>query len=123
MSTVYATELDYLKLNAALPDNFPQLAEKASRAIDTLTFNRIVDTGFDSLTEFQQQTITECCCDIVKFYDDNADMLDMVFNSYSINGVSMQLDFNAALYKRSGVLIRSSTYNRLMTTGLCCGVI
>lgn len=118
---VYATNLDYLKLYDDLPDDFTKLAERVSRIIDTLTYNRIVRQGFNNLTEYQRKTVIECCCEIVQFYEENGDMLDTVFNSYSINGVSMQFDFKAAVSEKSGVIIRTSTYSRLMSTGLCYG--
>ena len=87
----YATEADYLKYYTVVPESFDNLVRKASRIIDTLTYNRIIGAGFDNLTDYQQETITECCCEIVQFYDEYADMLDTVLKSYGINGVSMQV--------------------------------
>ena len=63
----YATEADYLKYYTVVPENFDNLVRKASRIIDTLTYNRIIGKGFDNLTDYQQETITECCCEIVQF--------------------------------------------------------
>lgn len=117
----YAAESDYLKYYTVVPENFEQLANKASRIIDTLTYNRIVAKGFDNLTEFQRETITECCCEIVQFYDDNVDILNSVLNSYSINGVSMQFQTNLNVCVKNGCVLRSNTYGRLMSTGLCYG--
>lgn len=117
----YAKEVDYLKLYDSLPNEFTSLVKKASRTIDILTYNRIFARGFNSLTALQQKTVTECCCEIIQFYDENSDTLDSVLNSYSINGVSMQFNFNSAVYQRNGVVIRASTYSRLMSTGLCYG--
>ena len=88
----YATEADYLKYYTVVPESFDNLVRKASRIIDTLTYNRIIGKGFDNLTDYQQETITECCCEIVQFYDEYSDMLDTVLKSYGINGVSMQFD-------------------------------
>lgn len=117
----YVEQSDYLKYYTVVPDNFEQLANKASRIIDTLTYNRIVATGYENLTEFQRETITECCCEIVQFYDDNVDILDSVLNSYSINGVSMQFNTNLNICIKNGCVIRTNTYGRLMSTGLCYG--
>lgn len=119
----YATEADYLKYYTVVPKNFEKLVYKASRAIDTLTYNRIVGTGFDNLKLFQKETVTACCCEIVQFYDEYADMLDTVLKSYGINGVSMQFDYNTGVCVRNGCIVRQNTYSRLMTTGLCYGVI
>ena len=117
----YATESDYLKYYTIVPDDFEQLANKASRIIDTLTYNRIIAAGFENLTEFQRETITECCCEIVQFYDDNVDILDSVLNSYSINGVSMQFNTNLNVCVKNSCVLRTNTYGRLMSTGLCYG--
>ena len=43
-------------------DDAENALRRASRHIDTLTYNRIVEKGFDNLTEYQQEIITECAC-------------------------------------------------------------
>lgn len=118
---VYASEINYLKACETVPDDFIKLLEKASRAIDVLTYNRIITHGFENLTDFQKETITACCCEIVNFYDENRDLLDTSLNAYAINGVSMQFNFNNSVYQSNGVIIKKSTYSRLMSTGLCYG--
>lgn len=115
----YATEADYLKLYTVVPENFERLAYKASRIIDTLTYNRIVGQGFDNLTDYQRGAITDCCCEIIQFYDDNVDILENVLSSYAINGVSMQFDYNSGVCVVNGCVLRKNTYSRLMTTGFC----
>lgn len=119
----YATEADYLKCYTVVPESFDNLVRKASRIIDTLTYNRIVGTGFENLSPYQQETIIECCCEIVQFYDDNVDILNSIMNSYSINGVSMQFQTNDNVCRKNGCVLRTNTYGRLMSTGLCCGVL
>lgn len=116
---VYATEEDYLKYYIVVPKDFDRLSERASRNIDTLTYNRIVGAGWDNLTDYQRSTITECTCELIQFIDENSDMLDGVLDSYAINGVSMKFDFNVSVCRCNGVIIRSSTYGQLMSTGLC----
>lgn len=117
----YITSEDYLKLYTVLPEKFDQLAYKASRIIDTLTYNRIISQGFENLTDFQQSIVKDCCCEIVQFYDDNVDVLENILNSYAINGVSMQFDYNSSITVVNGCAIRRSTYSRLVSTGLCYG--
>lgn len=119
----YITSDDYLRLYTVLPENFDRLAYKASRIIDTLTYNRIIGQAFENLTEYQQDTIKDCCCEVVQFYDDNVDILENVLNSYAINGVSMQFDYNSSITVINGCAVRRNTYSRLMSTGLCCGVL
>lgn len=51
----YAVEADYLKYYTVVPESFDNLVHKASRIIDTLTYNRIVGAGFDNLTDYQKR--------------------------------------------------------------------
>lgn len=119
---VYATESDYQRYyKTEAPTNFDELVLRASSTIDILTYNRITSKAF--LTEYQRNTITECCCEIVNFYNENPDIIDNVLNSYSINGVSMQFNYNSSLCSKNGCIIRRNTYNRLLSTNLCFGVI
>ena len=57
----YATTEDYLKYYTAIPEDFDRLAARASGDIDTLTHCRINGIGWDNLTDFQRETITEVC--------------------------------------------------------------
>ena len=118
---VYATAKDYLKYYTAVPDDFQQLARQASKNIDTLTYCRINAIGWDNLTDFQRDAITEVCCDIVQFVDENRELLDTPLSSYSVNGVSTQFKFNPTVFVGRGVVMRQSTYGMLMSTGLCYG--
>lgn len=47
--------------------------KKASRHIDSLTYNRIVSQGFLNLTEYQQDIIKEVICEQADFEYENAD--------------------------------------------------
>ncbi len=116
---VYATSQDYLNYYTVVPDDFDRLAAKASRNIDTLTRCRINGIGWERLTEFQREAVTEVCCDMVQFMDENRELLDTPLSSYSINGVSMQFSFNPTVFVQGGIIMRQSTYGRLVTTGLC----
>ncbi|MBQ8132919.1 MAG: hypothetical protein IJ192_00670 [Clostridia bacterium] len=118
---IYAAEEDYRKFYQNVPESFEQLVRRASRNIDILTYCRINGIGWDNLTDFQRDTITEACCDMVQFMSENGDLLDTPLNSYSINGVSMQFQFNPTVYCSKGVIMRQNTYSMLMSTGLCYG--
>lgn len=94
---------------------------QASRHIDTLTFNRIVGK-FDDLTEFQQEIVKEVCLNLANWEYENDEMINSVFDSYSINGVSMK--FGGGNIKNvSGVYIPTELYQTLCQTGLCCRVL
>lgn len=92
---------------------------KASRQIDSLTFNRIVARGFDKLTGFQQELIKQVCCEQADFLYENNDALSSVLDSYSINSVSMHFGtgFNVTLV--GGIPVQKTTYSLLEQTGLC----
>ena len=94
---------------------------EASRHIDSLTFNRIIGRGYDNLTDFQKEVLDMVCAKQAEFEYENAELLQSVLSSYSINGVSMGLDANGwNLMVQNGVVMQRSTYDILKQTGLCC---
>lgn len=99
-------------------DQLEVALNKASRAIDSLTFNRIAEKGFDSLTEFQQKIIKEAIALHADFCYSNAELLESPLSSYSISGVSMSFDRSKVL-KIGSVTTTSEVYGLLMQTGLC----
>ena len=92
----------------------------ASRHIDSLTYNRIVGRGFSSLTDFQQEVIREVVCMQTDFEYENADEIDSVLSSYSINGVSAQFGSSWNVFTDKGVAMKRDVYTLLSQTGLCC---
>lgn len=91
---------------------------RACRDIDSLTFNRIVEKGFENLTEFQQELIKEAVGLHADFCYDNAELLESPLASYAINGVSMSFDKSKTV-TIGGVTTSSEVYGLLMQTGLC----
>lgn len=96
---------------------------KASRQIDTLTFCRIREIGFERLTAFQQDQIQYVTCLLADFIDENRDELESMLSSYGINGVSMTFSNGVNVTKVQGVMIRTDIYAELEKTGLCCRMI
>lgn len=92
----------------------------ASRHIDSLTYNRIVGRGFSSLTDFQQEVIREVVCMQTDFEYENADEINSVLPSYSINGVSAQFGSSWNVFTDKGVAMKRDVYTLLSQTGLCC---
>lgn len=105
-----------------IPENEVEKAlYTASRHIDSLTFNRIIARGYDNLTDFQKEILNEVCKAQAEFEYENADLIDSVLTSYSINGVSAS--FNGSgwnLVTQNGVAMSRDTYSLLSQTGLCC---
>ena len=118
----YVTVDEYRQYGTALiPDNeLERRLRTASRHIDTLTFNRIVDKGFLSLTEFQQEIVKEAVCLQADFEYENADEIETILSAYSINGVSAKFGDSWNIFTDMGVAIKKDTYELLKQTGLCC---
>ena len=92
----------------------------ASRHIDSLTYNRIVGRGFSSLTDFQQEVIREVVCMQADFEAENADEINTILSSYSINGVSAQFGSSWNVFTDKGVAMKRDVYALLCQSGLCC---
>lgn len=95
----------------------------ASRHIDSLTYNRIVGTGFSSLTAFQQDLIREVVCQQADFEYENADEINTILQSYSINGVSAQFGSSWNVFTDKGIAMKRDVYALLCQTGLCCRIV
>ena len=122
----YATAADYAQYGSGnIPaEELNKLLHKASRQIDSLTFNRIVAAGFSSLTEFQQGIVKEVCCRQAKFETENADVINSALSSYSINGVSMGFGGDSwNIVTAHGVAMPRDVYALLQQTGLCCRIV
>ena len=110
--TTYNGTLDYADAEKAL--------SKASRHIDTLTYNRIVVAGFENLTEYQQEIIKECECLMADWETENADYINSMLSSYSLNGASMSFTGqSASATVVSGVAVSRDIYSHLQKCGLC----
>ena len=104
-----------------IPENELERAlTQASRHIDSLTYNRIVGRGFSNLTVFQQDVIREVVCQQADFEYENADEINTILSSYSLNGASVQFGSSWNVYTEKGVAIKRGVYALLSQTGLCC---
>lgn len=120
---MYADTAYYLseyKGSTIAEEELENALKKASRHIDTLTYNRIIGKGFSNLTKFQQNIIKEVCCSLADFETENAELINSMLKSYSLNGVSMTFGSSWNVSVEYGVAIRSDLYERLKQTGLCC---
>lgn len=122
MYAAYATAADYADLGSgAIPDDeLDRRLITSSRHIDSLTFNRIVGQGFDRLTVFQKDLVKEAVCLQADFEYENADEIDTMLSSYSINGVSAQFGEGWNVMVQNGIATRKDTYELLKQTGLTC---
>ena len=101
-------------------DDLKKALVQASRHIDSLTYNRIVGRGFSNLTRFQQDIIQDVVCQQADFETENADEINSIHSSYSINGVSAQFGSSWNVFTDKGVAMKRDLYALLCQTGLCC---
>lgn len=119
----YVTPDEYKQFRpgSAVPDEeLPVWLRQASRHVDSLTFNRIADRGFQNLTPFQKETVQEVVCLQAEFECENADEISSVLSSYSINGVSAQFGNSWNVFTDKGIAMERSVYSLLSQTGFCC---
>ena len=116
-------DVDYYKntYKGTLEDaDIEKALKKASMHIDTLTYNRIVGIGFENLTEYQQGIIKECECLMADWETENADYINSMLSSYSLNGASMSFTGNSAsAVVTNGVAVSRDIYSHLQKCGLC----
>ena len=81
-----------------------------------------VSTSFrhGNLTAYQQEIIREVVCMQADFEYENADEINSVLSSYSINGVSAQFGSSWNVFTDKGVAMKRDVYALLQQTGLCC---
>ena len=101
-------------------DDLEKALKQASRHVDSLTYNRIVGRGFSNLTAYQQEIIREVVCMQADFEYENADEINSVLSSYSINGVSAPFGSSWNVFTDKGVAMKRDVYALLQQTGLCC---
>ena len=119
----YVTPEHYLEKygGSIIPEKeLPKVLWQASRHIDSLTYNRIVGRGFSNLTRFQQDIIQDVVCRQADFETENADEINSILSSYSINGVSAQFGSSWNIFTDKGVAMKRDLYALLCQTGLCC---
>lgn len=103
-----------------LENDIERALQIASRHIDSLTYNRIVGRGFSRLTKYQQELIREVVCMQAEFEYENADEVNSILSSYSINGVSAQFGSSWNIFMDKGIAMKRDVYTMLCQTGLCC---
>ena len=101
-------------------DELERVLRQASRHIDSLTYNRIVGQGFSNLTEFQQEAIREVVCLQADFECENADEINTILSSYSLNGASVSFGSSWNVFTDKGIAMMRDVYALLSQTGLCC---
>lgn len=119
--SAYVTKDDFVKMfpKTQIPSDEIELYLKtASVDIDSLTFNRIVACGFDSLTQFQKEKVQSAVCRQAEFRYQNQELFDSLIQSYSLNGASVTFD-KSRLVTICGATTSKDIYAELKQSGLC----
>lgn len=115
----YANEDFYNDYSGKITENISGKLERASDQVDSMTFNRIVGTGFSNLPEFQQDKIKKAVCLHVDFVEEYGDYLNNPLSAFSAGSISVTL--NRDVVKNiNGVTTSNEVYNLLKQTGLTC---
>lgn len=120
---VYADAAYYKEIykGTMIPDDqIDRALEEASQQVDTLTYNRIYQVGFENLTDFRKNIIQKSVCKLADFNTENADVLNVILGSYAINGVSMDFGQGWNIGIINDVPISPGIYGYLEQSGLCC---
>lgn len=119
--SAYVSKTDFSQMfpNSQIPSKEIDLYLKtASVDIDSLTFNRIVACGFDSLTPFQKEKVQNAVCRQAEFRYQNQELFDSIIQSYSLNGASVTFD-KSRLVTICGATTSKDIYAELKQSGLC----
>lgn len=117
---MYATLEDYVNRSAGggIPQDKLQAAlDRAEREVDGLTYNRIRAIGWDNLTPYQRDCVTQAVVDQADFDREYGEVLSNPLASYSVGGVAMQWD-KGQFVCRSGVYTSAGVYSLLLQSGL-----
>ena len=122
--TLYIDKEYYLNTfnGKSIPEeDIEKYLELAQEKIDSITYNRIVAIGFNNLTEFQKEKISEAICNQSEYIftngyndEDNRDI-----SSYSVLDISVSVD-NSSSNKTKAQKINMSekAYDYVHKTGL-----
>lgn len=100
----------------AIPESAQALhLGKASEQIDSITYNRILASGFSSLSTFQQDRVRKAVCSQADFMYQYGAYLDMPVSGFSAGSVSLSFKTVDAA---GGVKTSDVVVNLLKSTGL-----
>lgn len=115
----YVDSAYYNSYSNMISDNIEAKLEKASDLIDSMTFNRIVGTGFLNLTEFQKDKVKKAVCLQADFIEQYGEYINMPLSGFSAGSISVTIN-NNVVTNVNGIITSNEVYNLLKQTGLTC---
>ena len=119
--TLYADENYYSTTfeGTSIPnDDIEKYLKLAQEKIDDITYNRIVDIGFDNLTNFQKECIQKAMCYQAEYYytKDNDDLSNVT--SYNVLDISVTIDKSSNKTEAEINKMHKFAYSNIKKTGL-----
>lgn len=93
--------------------------QRASDAIDSMTYNRITGKGFNNLTKFQQDKIKKAVCHHAEFMYQYGEYLNSPLSGFSAGSISVSINTE----NLNGISTTSQVIQYLNQSGLTCRVI
>lgn len=93
------------------------LLKRASRDVDSLTYNRIVSEGFENLSEFQQEIVKDSICMHADFLYQYGDYLDSPIAGYGAGSTSVSFKQKVTTGP-NGIATSARVLSMLSQTGL-----
>lgn len=97
----------------------------AQEKIDSITHNRIIGIGFDNLTKFQQEKVSDAICsqaDYIYEHGYNGEE-DSDVSSYSVLDISVNVNEDTKETQASKLHMSERAYDLIKQTGLSTGIL
>ncbi len=92
-------------------DDIERELARASDAIDSLTYNRIVARDFENLSPYQQEQVKKATCAQAEFLHQYGEFTVLPLKSFSAGSISMSLgeEINGVIASREAIRYLNST--------------
>lgn len=97
----------------------------AQEKIDSITHNRIIGIGFNNLTTFQQEKVSDAICSQADYIFEHGynDEEDSDISSYSVLDISVNVNGDTNKTPASKVHMSERAYDLIKQTGLSTGLL
>lgn len=104
--------------------NIEKYLKLAQEKIDSITFNRIENIGFENLTDFQKEKISEAICEQAEYISKNGFNNDESsdISSYSVLDISVSVNNDKNKSYASKININERAFELIHQTGLDCRI-
>lgn len=97
----------------------------AQEKIDSITHNRIIGKGFNNLTKFQQEKVSEAICSQAEYICEHGynGEEDSDISSYSVLDISVNVNGDTKETPASKLHMSERAYDSIKQTGLSTGIL